>query len=99
MKDIGLEQIPVIERLKYSLLSTPGTLKFFTRCFIGIATGKGFPRNLKHGDTFITKDGIDLTFDSCECSIASENAKPMGWFFVYGWTPPAPLLNHIKITI
>ena len=77
MKDIGLEQIPVIERLKFSLLSTPGTLRFITRCLIGIATGKGFPRNLKHGDTFTTKDGIKLTFDSCDCSIDSEDAKPL----------------------
>jgi hypothetical protein len=77
MKDIGLEQIPAIERLKFSLLSIPGTLRFFTRCLIGIATGKGFPRNLKHGDTFTTKDGIELTFDSCECSIDSEDAKPL----------------------
>jgi hypothetical protein len=77
MKDIGLEQIPAIERLKFSLLSAPGTLKFFTRCLIGIATGKALPRNLKHGDTFVTKDGIKLTFDSCECSIHSEDAKPL----------------------
>jgi hypothetical protein len=77
MKDIGLEQIPAIERLKFSLLSAPGTLKFFTRCLIGIATGKALPRNLKHGDTFVTKDGIKLTFDSCECSIHSEDAESL----------------------
>ena len=72
-----MQKVSKIERLKFSLLSTPGTLKFFTRCLIGIAKGKGFPRNLKHGDTFTTKDGIKLTFDSCDCSIDSEDAKPL----------------------
>jgi hypothetical protein len=72
-----MQNISKIERLKFSLLSAPGTLRFFTRCLIGIATGKGLPRNLKHGDTFTTKDGIELTFDSCECSIDSEDAKPL----------------------
>jgi hypothetical protein len=31
--------------------------------------------HLKHGDTFLTKDGLKLTFDSCECSIDSEDVK------------------------
>ena len=35
-----LEEIPVGVRLKYLLLSTPSTLKYFTRCLIGIVKGK-----------------------------------------------------------
>ena len=57
-----LEEIPVAVRLKYLLLSTPATLRYFMRCLIGIAKGKPLYKKLKVGDKFIGFDGTEYEY-------------------------------------
>jgi len=52
-----LEEIPVGARLKYLLLSTPSTLRYFTRCLIGIVKGKPIYKRVRVGDKFTSFDG------------------------------------------
>jgi hypothetical protein len=62
MSFTGLEEIPVAVRLKYLLLSTPATLRYFMRCLIGIAQGKPLYKKLKVGDKFIGFDGTEYEY-------------------------------------
>lgn len=62
MSFTGLEEIPVAVRLKYLLLSTPATLRYFMRCLIGIAKGKPLYKKLKVGDKFIGFDGTEYEY-------------------------------------
>ena len=62
MSSTGLEEIPVAVRLKYLLLSTPATLRYFMRCLIGIAKGKPLHKKLKVGDKFIGFDGTEYEY-------------------------------------
>jgi len=62
MSFTGLEEIPVGVRLKYLLLSTPSTLKYFTQCLIGIANGKPIYKKVSVGDKFIGFDGTEYEF-------------------------------------
>jgi hypothetical protein len=48
--------------LKYLLLSTPATLRYFMRCLIGIAKGKPLHKKLKVGDKFIGFDGTEYEY-------------------------------------
>ena len=57
MSFTGLDEIPVGVRLKYLLLSTPSTLKYFTRCLIGIVKGKPIYKRVRVGDKFTSFDG------------------------------------------
>jgi hypothetical protein len=49
-------------RLKYLLLSTPSTLKYFTRCLIGIAKGKPIYKKVRIGDKFTSFDGREFEY-------------------------------------
>ena len=62
MRFTGLEEIPVGVRLKYLLLSTPTSLKYFTQCLIGIAKGKPIYKRVKVGDKFIGFDGEEYEY-------------------------------------
>jgi hypothetical protein len=62
MSFTGLEKIPVGVRLKYLLLSTPATLRYFMRCLIGIAKGKPIYKRVKVGDKFIGFDGEEYEY-------------------------------------
>jgi hypothetical protein len=62
MSFTGLEEIPVGVRLKYLLLSTPTSLKYFTQCLIGIAKGKPIYKRAKVGDKFIGFDGKEYEY-------------------------------------
>ena len=57
-----LEEIPVGVRLKYLLLSTPSTLKYFTRCLIGIVKGKPIYKRVRIGDKFTSFDGREFEY-------------------------------------
>lgn len=57
-----LEEIPVGVRLQYLLLSTPSTLKYFTRCLIGFAKGKPIYKRVKVGDKFTSFDGTEYEY-------------------------------------
>jgi hypothetical protein len=57
-----LEAIPVAVRLKYLLLSTPSTLRYFTRCLIGIAKGKPIYKRVRVGDKFTSFDGTEYEY-------------------------------------
>ena len=57
-----LEEIPVGARLKYLLLSTPSTLRYFTRCLIGIVKGKPIYKRVKVGDKFTSFDGTEYEY-------------------------------------
>jgi hypothetical protein len=48
--------------LKYLLLSTPATLRYFMRCLIGIAKGRPLYKKLKVGDKFIGFDGTEYEY-------------------------------------
>jgi hypothetical protein len=62
MSFTGLEKIPVGVRLKYLLLSTPATLRYFMPCLIGIAKGKPIYKRVKVGDKFIGFDGEEYEY-------------------------------------
>ena len=62
MRFTGLEEIPVGVRLKYLLLSTPTSLRYFMQCLIGIAKGKPFYKRFKIGDKFIGFDGTEYEY-------------------------------------
>jgi hypothetical protein len=62
MSFTGLEEIPVGVRLKYLLLSTPNTLKYFMQCLIGIAKGKPIYKRVKVGDKLIGFDGTEYEY-------------------------------------
>ena len=62
MKTPELEEIPIGVRLKYLLLSTPSSLRYFTRCLIGIAKGKSIYKRVKVGDKFIGFDGEEYEY-------------------------------------
>ena len=56
------EVIPVGVRLKYLLLSTPSSLRYFTRCFIGLVKGKPIYKRVNVGDRFIGFDGTEYEY-------------------------------------
>ena len=62
MRTPEFEEIPVGVRLKYLLLSTPTSLKYFTQCLIGIAKGKPIYKRVKVGDKFIGFDGEEYEY-------------------------------------
>ena len=62
MSFTGLDEIPVGVRLKYLLLSTPSTLRYFTRCLIGIVKGKPIYKRVKVGDKFTSFDGREFEY-------------------------------------
>jgi hypothetical protein len=49
-------------RLKYLLLSTPSTLRYFTRCLIGIVKGKPIYKKVRVGDKFTSFDGREFEY-------------------------------------
>jgi hypothetical protein len=49
-------------KLKYLLLSTPSTLKYFTRCLIGIVKGKPIYKKVRVGDKFTSFDGREFEY-------------------------------------
>ena len=57
-----LDEIPVGARLKYLLLSTPSTLKYFMRWLIGIVKGKPIYKRVKVGDKFTSFDGTEYEY-------------------------------------
>ena len=57
-----LEEIPVGVRLKYLLLSTPSTLKYFMRWLIGLVKGKPIYKRVKVGDKFTSFDGTEYEY-------------------------------------
>jgi len=48
--------------VKYLLLSTPSTLKYFTRCLIGIVKGKPIYKRVRVGDKFTSFDGTEYEY-------------------------------------
>ena len=57
-----LEVIPVVVRLKYLLLNTPTSLRYFTRCLIGIVKGKPIYKRVKVGDKFTSFEGREYEY-------------------------------------
>ena len=57
-----LEVIPVVVRLKYLLLNTPTSLRYFTRCLIGIVKGKPIYKKVRVGDKFTSFDGTEYEY-------------------------------------
>ena len=57
-----LEVIPVVVILKYLLLSTPTSLRYFTRCLIGIVKGKPIYKKVRVGDKFTSFDGTEYEY-------------------------------------
>ena len=57
-----LEEIPVGVILKYLLLSTPTSLRYFTRCLIGIVKGKPIYKKVRVGDKFTSFDGTEYEY-------------------------------------
>ena len=57
-----LEEIPVGVRLKYLLLSTPTSLRYFIRCLIGLAKGKPIYKRVRVGDKFTSFDGREFEY-------------------------------------
>ena len=57
-----LEEIPVGVILKYLLLSTPTSLRYFTRCLIGIVKGKPIYKRVRVGDKFTSFDGTEYEY-------------------------------------
>ena len=57
-----LEEIPVGVRLKYLLLSTPTSLRYFIRCLIGLAKGKPIYKRVRVGDKFTSFDGREIEY-------------------------------------
>jgi hypothetical protein len=49
-------------RLKYLLLSTPTSLRYFTRCLIGIVKGKPIYKRVRVGDKFTSFDGREFEY-------------------------------------
>jgi hypothetical protein len=64
MNSPELEAIPVIVKLKYLLLSTPTSLRYFTRCLIGIVKGKPIYKKVRVGDKFTSFDGREFEYAS-----------------------------------
>ena len=62
MSFTGLEEIPVGVKLRYLLLSTPASLRYFTRCFIGIVKGKPIYKRVKVGYKFTSFDGREFEY-------------------------------------
>ena len=62
MNSPELEVIPVVVRLKYLLLKAPSTLRYFTRCLIGIAKGKPIYKRVRVGDKFTSFDGREFEY-------------------------------------
>jgi len=56
------EVIPVGVRLKYLLLSSPSSLRYFTRYFIGLVKGKPIYKRVNVGDRFIAFDGTEYEY-------------------------------------
>ena len=57
-----LEEIPVGVILKYLLLSTPTSLRYFTRCLIGIVKGKPIYKRVRVGDKFTSFEGREYEY-------------------------------------
>ena len=57
-----LEVIPVVVILKYLLLSIPTSLRYFTRCLIGIVKGKPIYKKVRVGDKFTSFDGTEYEY-------------------------------------
>ena len=57
-----LEVIPVVVILKYLLLNTPTSLRYFTRCLIGIVKGKPIYKKVRVGDKFTSFDGTEYEY-------------------------------------
>ena len=57
-----LEVIPVVVILKYLLLNTPTSLRYFTRCLIGIVKGKPIYKRVRVGDKFTSFDGTEYEY-------------------------------------
>ena len=57
-----LEVIPVVVRLKYLLLNTPTSLRYFTRCLIGIVKGKPIYKRVRVGDKFTSFEGREYEY-------------------------------------
>ena len=57
-----LEVIPVVVILKYLLLSIPTSLRYFTRCLIGIVKGKPIYKRVKVGDKFTSFEGREYEY-------------------------------------
>ena len=57
-----LEEIPVGVILKYLLLNTPTSLRYFTRCLIGIVKGKPIYKRVKVGDKFTSFEGREYEY-------------------------------------
>ena len=62
MSFTGLEEIPVGVKLRYLLLNTPASLRYFTRCLIGIVKGKPIYKRVKVGDKFTSFDGREFEY-------------------------------------
>ena len=62
MNSSELEVIPVVVRLKYLLLSIPTSLRYFTRCLIGIVKGKPIYKKVRVGDKFTSFDGTEYEY-------------------------------------
>ena len=62
MNSPELEVIPVIVKLKYLLLSTPTSLRYFIRCLIGLVKGKPIYKRVKVGDKFTSFDGTEYEY-------------------------------------
>ena len=57
-----LEVIPVVVILKYLLLNTPTSLRYFTRCLIGIVKGKPIYKRVRVGDKFTSFEGREYEY-------------------------------------
>jgi hypothetical protein len=62
MNSPELEVIPVIVKLKYLLLSTPTSLRYFIRCLIGLVKGKPIYKRVRIGDKFTSFDGREFEY-------------------------------------
>ena len=62
MNSSELEVIPVVVRLKYLLLNTPTSLRYFTRCLIGIVKGKPIYKRVRVGDKFTSFEGREYEY-------------------------------------
>jgi hypothetical protein len=62
MNSPELEVIPVIVKLKYLLLSTPTSLRYFIRCLIGLVKGKPIYKRVRIGDKFTSFDGTEYEY-------------------------------------
>jgi hypothetical protein len=62
MNSPELEVIPVIVKLKYLLLSTPTSLRYFIRCLIGLVKSKPIYKRVRIGDKFTSFDGTEYEY-------------------------------------